>query len=66
MKFKTKRAEYLITNHVGKKHFGKAEFAGLPLYKSSDGAKLSVWKYLLPTILLITLLGAGFFLNNKN
>jgi len=61
MDFKLQRADYLISNHASKKHFGKEEFTELPLYKSADGTKIPIWKYLLPTFLLITLLGVGSF-----
>jgi len=65
MDFKLQRADYLISNHASKKHFGKEEFTGLPLYKSGDSTKIPIWKYLLPTFLLIILLGAGSFFKQQ-
>jgi len=66
MHFKQIRADYLIANHSSKKHFGKSEFEGLPLYKPAPAPKQSVWKYLLPIGLLIVLLGLGMLFTNKN
>jgi len=66
MDFKQQRADYLIANHASKKHFGKEEFLGMPLYQPTTISKIPIWKYLLPISLLILLLGAGSLLNNKN
>jgi len=65
MEFKKKRADYLIANHASKKHFGKEEFARLPLYKPAPNNQQTVWKYLLPICLLMILLGLGIFLSKK-
>ena len=65
MEFKQQRADYLIANHASKKHFGKEEFTGLPLYKPAFHNKPTIWKYLLPISLLILLLGAGILFTDK-
>jgi len=65
MQFKEERASYLIANHASKKHFGKSEFADLPLYKPATPQKQSISKYLLPIILLTGLLAAGILFKNK-
>ena len=65
MEFKQQKADYLIVNHASKKHFGKEEFARLPLYKPAPNNQQTVWKYLLPICLLMILLGLGIFLSKK-
>lgn len=65
MRFKEERASYLIANHASKKHFGKSEFAALPLYKPATPQKQTISKYLLPIILLTVLLAAGILFKNK-
>ncbi len=66
MRFKEERANYLIANHASKKHFGKAEFAGLPLYKPTPDNRQPIWKYLLPISLLIVLFGVGRTFSKTN
>jgi len=65
MEFKQQRAAYLIANHASKKHFGKAEFAGMKTYQPAKLVHQPILQFMLPLSLLMVLFAVGIVVGKK-